>query len=180
MNFTRTETTTIDYFYAYMFDLELPYSITNLDLSNRDGTSYIHIVADRELTLTEQSALNQKIQEYSDFSQSVINENILDLCKKWGRDTINRFELRNMRRKDAGDMARRELDHIISETHDTGVFICLLEGSLDSLHGKLHGYPEQVVNGVTWAAEAPKTFTYVWEEDITWLKAELNTFLGSL
>jgi len=44
----------------------------------------------------------------------------------------------------------------------------------------LYGYPEQTVNGVVWAAEAPKTFTYVWAEDITWLKAELNTFLGSL
>jgi len=180
MNFTRTEQTTIDYFFAYMFGLEMPYKITDVDMKKVDGVYSIKITADRELSLTEQSVLNQKIQEYSDFNQTVINEHILDRCKAWGRNLINEFELKNMVRKDQGLMARQELDDIMKETHDKFIFICLLEGSLDSLHGKLYGYPEQTIGENTWAARPAEVFTSIWQEDIDWIKSELTAFLGSL
>ena len=180
MDFTRTESTSTDFFFRYIFGLELPYKITDVDLKLKDGINYITILTDRELSLSEQSDLNQKIQEYSDFNQTVINEEILSKCKIFGRRIIDEFELKNMIRKDTGLMARQELDDIMEETHDKFIFICLLEGSLDSLHGKLYGYPEQEVNGVVWPARSPLTFDKIWQEDIDWIKSELNTFLASL
>ncbi len=180
MDFTRTESTTTDFFFRYMFGLNIPYSITNIDLKLKDGMNYITIITDRDLTLSEKSDLNQKIQEYSDFNQSVINEEILDKCKIFGRRLITEFELKNMIRKDTGIMARQELDDIMTETHDKFIFICLLEGSLDSLHGKLYGYPEQTVNDIVWPAREAITFDSIWQEDIDWIKSELNLFLSSL
>ena len=85
-----------------------------------------------------------------------------------------------MNRKNSGAMARQELKEIMQEIHNSFVFMSMLEGSLDTLHGILNGFPEQTIGDTTWAAEAPYNFVKTWPEDITWLKTELDTFLGSL
>ncbi len=176
-NFTYISTFNIDYFIPYINSLEVSYEIT--DIKTRDN-KYITLTTKEALTSTQEIELNQSIQDYSDFNKTIMDESILEKCKAFGRATIDEFEIRNMGRKDAGSMARQELDDIIVEAHDTGIFICLLEGSLDSLHGKLYGYPEQIVNGVTWAARPPVSFNVTREEDLDWMKAELNAFLATL
>ena len=176
-NFTYATTFNIDYFYSYMFSLELAYTITDLD--QRD-MKYVNVYTDRELTLSEQEELNNYIQNYSDFNQDVIDEEKLSRCKIWGRSTIDEFELRNMRRKDLGTMGRQELSDIMAEIHDSFVFICMLEGSLDTLSGILYGYPEETIGDKTWSEKPPVTFVHVWQEDIDWLKNELVTFVSTL
>ena len=176
-NFTYATTFNIDFFYRYMFDLVLNYTITNLD--QRD-MKYVTVYTDRELTATEQTELNNYIQNYSDFNQTIINESILEKCKAWGKTMMLEFELKNMVRKDSSIMARQELKEVMKEIHNSFVFMSMLEGSLDTLHGILNGYPEQTINSVVWAAEAPYSFTYTWTEDIDWLKSELNNFLATL
>lgn len=176
-NFTYASFFTDDYIHSYLIKLSFDYTIIGIKLKDH---KYITIKTDRELTDSERSLLNDDIQKYSDYNQDVIDENILSKCKIWGRSLIDEFELRNMRRKDMGLMARVELDDIMKEAHDSFVFICLLEGSLDSLHGKLYGYPEQTIGDVVWPPRAAFSFEKVWQEDIDWIKQELNIFLDSL
>jgi len=176
-NFTYITTFNIDFFYSYIFNLELPYTITNL---NQRDMKYVTVVTDREITPTEQSDLNIFIQNYSDFNQDIIDMEKLQQCKVWGRKTIDKFELRNMRRKDQSLLGRQELADIMNEITDSSVFVCLLEGSLDTLAGILFGYPEETIGIKTWVAKAPETFEHTWSEDIVWLKGELLTFIQTL
>lgn len=181
-DFTYASTFTDDFFFAYVSTLEVPYEIVGIKAKDH---KYVEITTDRELTGTEQTELNDLIQNYSDFNKRVIDENTLAMCKAWGRSMIDEFELKNMQRKDNGLLARQELADIMAEIHDSFVFICMLEGSLDTLHGILNGYPEQTLSyedgtTKTWAARAPFSFQHTWQEDLDWIKSELNLFLSTL
>ena len=176
-NFTCSEVVTDDFFFAYMNEQELPYEIIGMALKEH---LRLTVDIDRDLTATELTELNNIVTTYSDFNQTVINESILEKCKAWGKDMMLEFELKNMNRKNGGAMARQELKEIMKEIHNSFVFMSMLEGSLDTLHGILNGFPEQTVGTTVWPAEAPYSFVYTWPEDIEWLKSELNIFLASL
>jgi len=180
-NFTYETTFTDEYMFSYINGLTLPYAIVGI---KTEKNKYVTINTERDLTLTEKQDLNALIQNYSDFSEYVVNSEIIALAEVWGKNMVSEFKNRNIARKNAGTMARQELDDIIREIHDSFVYINMKEGSLDTLHGLLWGFPEQTIgegeNAVVWPARAPFNFVKVWQEDVDWIKAELNTFLASL
>ncbi len=134
------------------------------------------VITDVELTSAQETSLRTYIDLFENYTQELLDMATLEKTKSWGQDMILEFELKNMNRKRLGLMGRVELMDIFTETHDKMVFLCLSEGSLDSLHGIMFGFPEE---GAA-PAQAPKSFSYVWSEDIDWIKTELNTFLASL
>jgi hypothetical protein len=143
-------------------------------VSVSDG-KYVTIITTQELTPSETIDLNTYVNAYSDFSQELLDEEVLKSCKLWAEDMMTQFSIKNMNRKRTGLMGRIELKNIMNETHASLVDMCFRSGSLDTLHGILFGFPDEGEG-----PEAPYTFNYVWQEDIDWIKQELNIFLSKL
>jgi len=166
-----------DYFTSYVNKEIDTYSIIGVSLVDK---TKVTITTTEELSLTQQESLHDYLDSYSDYDQDVIDDDKLTKCKLWGVVKKNEFELKNMRRKDEGLMSRQQLRNIMNELHDSFVYLCMIEGSLDTLHGILNGFPEQTIGDTTYPAEAAYTFSHVWQEDIDWINSELNIFLGTL
>ena len=179
-NFTKDYAVTVEFFNAYMSKKKEEFHLDGIgtQITIENGRSDIVIVTLQDLTPTEFSNLNDYILNYSDFDQGVVDMATMEAAKAWGRKMINEFELKNMNRKAIGTMGRIEPLDILAEAHDSYVFITMLEGSLGTLHGILNGFPEEVVGENTIPAKAPFNFVTVWQEDIDWIKAELNLFLA--
>ena len=173
-NFTYATTFVPDYLVPYLSKKDYITGIKTKD------NKYITVTTDRELSSTELSDLNSYIEDYTDFNQTVVDSSVIDACKAWGRKKLNEIETKNMDRKRNGEMGRIELFRIMEETHNSFIYMPLLEGALDTLHGILFGFPEETVSDTTTPAVSPYTFSYIWEEDITTLKNDLTDFLGSL
>ena len=176
--------TTYNFTYATTFNPEYLTPYLNVkefitDIKTRDN-KYITISTTESLTETELSNLNTYIQNYSDFNQGIVDSTTIERCKAWGRDRLNEMEATNMDRKRAGLMGRIELENIMKETHDSFMYMSILEGALDTLHGILYGFPEETIGGTTFPAKAPFTFEHIWTEDIDKMKSDLNLFLGGL
>ena len=180
INYTKDYKVTVDFFNAYMSKKKDEFHLDGVgtQLTLTDNHTDIIIVTTQDLTPTELSDLNTYILNYSDFDQGVVDMATMEAAKAWGRKMINEFELKNMNRKAAGSMGRAELLDILAEAHDSYVFITMLEGSLGTLHGILNGFPEETINDALVPARAPFSFATVWQEDIDWIKAELNLFLA--
>ncbi len=138
------------------------------------------VITESELTSTDESTLRNYVNDFENYTQEILDMSTLEKTKVWGRLMINEFEVKNMNRKRMGLMGRAELLDVLSEAHDSYLFITMLEGSLDTMHGVLYGFPEEIINDVTIPARVPFSFVSVWSEDIDWLKSELNTFLSEL
>ncbi len=156
---------------------DAPYKIKSYTVINGNT---VEMRFETEPTASQATELKTYLALFDNYAQVLMDEELMDKCKKWGRDKVNEFEIRNINRKRQGLMARQELALILEQIHDTHIFICMLEGSLDTLAGYLFGFQEETVNGVTWQAKEPNIPQYVWQEDIDWLKTELLTFLASL
>jgi len=169
--YTVTNEVTPSYFNAYL-DIQEDFYI---DGSIIDGLN-ITVATTQELTPTEESGLYTYVMAYTDFNQTLLDDETLQICKAWGRTMMNQFELKNMNRKRLETLSRIGLSNIMVEIHDSFVFICMLEGSLDTLHGILYGFPSTDTED----AVAPYTFAHTWAEDIEWLKTELNILLAGL
>jgi len=174
----------------YIFNFE--FEINSIALSNYCKHSPIPIIGEivegkhatiiteLELTATQETSLRNYIDVFENYTQELLDMATLDKTKAWGRDRINELEISNMNRKRQGLMGRVELKNIMGEVQSTSVMLCFEEGSLDTLHGLLYGFPEEIVGENTIPAEAPLSFFHIWAEDLTWIKTELNTFLASL
>jgi len=165
------------YLQKYVNAVSIVYYIT--DILIRDN-KYLTITTSQELTSTEQASLQAYIDVYTNTDSELLDCETLTCTTEWGVKMIRRFSINNMNRKRLGEMGRVELKDAMKELHDSQVYMCMLAGSLDTLHGILNGFPEQTIGGTTYQAEAPYVFTKVCSSDVTWFKAELNAFLATL
>ena len=139
-----------------------------------DGST-VELRFETEPTESQATELKEYLALFDNYAQVLMDESLMEKCKSWGRDMVDKFEVNNINRKRNGEMGRIELFNIMKEVHDSYVFICMLEGSLDTLHGILNGFPDEGSGAI-----APFSFQYVWSEDIEWIKSELNIFLSEI
>ena len=176
----------MNYIFNFTFDVD-PIALSNyckyspIDINGEivEGRK-VTVICDDDLTSSEITELRNYVELFENFSQETLDMDTISITKRWGRDIINEFELRNMNRKRNGEMGRVELHDILAEAHDSFVFITMVEGSLDTLHGILYGFPEETINEIIVPGKAAFVFNKVWIDDINWIKSELNIILGTL
>ena len=177
LNYTMPIYVTDIYLQKYMNAVADTYFITDILIKDN---KYLTIKTSQVLTSNEQVNLQTYIDNYTNTDSELLDCSTLTKTTEWGLGMIKQFSIKNMNRKRLGEMGRIELKDIMKELHDSQIYMCMLAGSLDTLHGLLNGFPEETINGVTYSAEAPYNFEKVCEEDLIWFKDELNSFLGTL
>ncbi len=165
------------YLQKYINEVTSTYYITDILIKD---SKYLTITTSQDLTSNEQANLQAYIDDFSNTDSELLDCETLTRTTEWGAKMIRQFSIRNMNRKRLGEMGRIELKDIMHELHDSQIYMCMLAGSLDTLHGILNGFPEETIEGNTYTAEAAFSFEKVWSEDIDWFKNELNVFLGTL
>lgn len=172
LNYTMPTVIVDVYLNKYIVAVNDTYYITDICIKD---SRYLTITTSQDLTSSEQANLQAYIDAFTNTDSELLDCETLTKTSEWGSMMVRQFSINNMNRKRLGTMGRIELKNIMTEIHDSLVYMCLIAGSLDTLHGLLYGFPDEGSGG-----EAALTFTHVWEEDITWMKTELTTFLATL